>query len=446
VANSTSTALQETLKMKLDYDQLTNCMRCGFCLPACPTFKETGFEAESPRGRISLMKAAVDGIMEPGIRFEDQMNHCLGCRACEPACPADVKYGQLIEQARDAIEAHTTQHRPWVKIVRKLVFNQLFPHQNRMRLLGKGLRLYQKSGLQALTRKTGVVGLFSKHLSAMERIIPDASSKGVAQLLGTRIPAKGEKIATVGMFRGCLMDVLFTETNRKTVELLSEAGFEVVIPPTQNCCGALHAHSGETDQAKSLAINNIRAFQEADVDYIVSNAGGCGAILIEYDHLLHDDAEWYEQATWFAKRVKDISSILLEQGRAIHYAETSSGEPPLRITYQDSCHLKNVMKVGNSPRQLLKSAANVEFIEMQEAGTCCGSAGIYNVTQPDMANQILDHKMTHAKATNAHYLVTSNPGCLLQMKLGIDKHAGNSQMEAVHVVDFLYDRIVRKTD
>jgi glycolate oxidase iron-sulfur subunit len=166
VANSTSTALQETLKIKLDYDQLTNCMRCGFCLPACPTFKETGFEAESPRGRISLMKAAVDGIMEPGIRFEDQMNHCLGCRACEPACPADVKYGQLIEQARDAIETHTTQHRPWVKIVRKLVYRLLFPHQNRMRWLGKGLRLYQKSGLQAFTRKTGIVGLFSKHLSA----------------------------------------------------------------------------------------------------------------------------------------------------------------------------------------------------------------------------------------------------------------------------------------
>ena len=232
-------------------------------MPACPTFKETGVEAESPRGRISLMKAAVDGIMEPGISFEDQMNHCLGCRACEPACPADVKYGQLIEQARDAIETHTEQHRWWVKGVRKAVFKQLFPYPGRMRLLGKSLELYKKTGMQALVRKTGAVRVFSEHLSAMERILPDASSKGIVEKLGTRIPPKGEKIATVGMFRGCLMDVLFTETNIKTVKLLSEAGFEVVIPETQNCCGALHAHSGESDQAKELAKNNIRAFQRS---------------------------------------------------------------------------------------------------------------------------------------------------------------------------------------
>jgi glycolate oxidase iron-sulfur subunit len=435
--------LQETLKIKLDYYQLTNCMRCGFCLPACPTFKETGIEAESPRGRISLMKATVDGLMEPGIHFEDQMNHCLGCRACEPACPADVKYGQLIEQAREAIEMHTVHHRLWVKMVRKLVFKQVFPHQNRMKLLGKGLRLYQITGLQAIVRKTGAVGLFSKHLSAMERILPDASSNGIVEQLGTRIPAKGEKLATVGMFRGCLMDVLFTETNRKTVLLLSEAGFEVIIPPTQNCCGALHAHSGEMDLAKSLARSNIKAFQEAGVDYIVSNAGGCGAILVEYDHLLHSEPEWQEQAAWFAKRVKDISTILIEKGRPLQFAETQTDGSTLRMTYQDSCHLKNVIKGANSPRKLLLGVANVEFTEMADAGTCCGSAGIYNVTQPAMANQILAHKMVNANDAHAQFIVTSNPGCLLQMKLGIDKHAENSEMQAMHIVDFLYDRIVK---
>lgn len=428
MANVSVSALQETLKIKLDYEQLTNCMRCGFCLPVCPTFKETGIEAESPRGRISLMKATVDGLMEPGIRFEDQMNHCLGCRACEPACPADVKYGQLIEQAREAIEMHTVQHRPWVRMVRKLVFKQIFPKQNRMKLLGKGLMLYQKTGLQAVVRKTGVVGLFSKHLSEIERILPDASGNGIVEQLGTRIPAKGEKIATVGMFRGCLMDVLFTETNRKTVMLLSEAGFEVIIPPTQNCCGALHAHSGEMDQAKNLARSNIKAFQEAGVDYIVSNSGGCGAILVEYDHLLDDEPEWQEQATWFAKRVKDISTILQEKGRPLKFAEPQSEKSTLRVTYQDSCHLKNVIKGANSPRKLLNGVANVEFTEMQDVGTCCGSAGIYNVTQPVMANQILDHKMVNANVTHAQYIVTSNPGCLLQMKLGIDKHAENSEM------------------
>jgi glycolate oxidase iron-sulfur subunit len=443
VSSSSTGLLQQTLKVKLDYEQLTNCMRCGFCLPVCPTFKETGIEAESPRGRISLMKATVDGIMEPNLRFEDQMNHCLGCRACEPVCPADVKYGQLIEQARDAIETHTQQHRWWVRGVRKLVFKQLFPYQNRMRLLGSGLHYYKKTGLQSLFRKTGVVGAFSKHLESMEKILPDASGKGIVERLGSRIPAKGEKIATVGMFRGCLMDVMFTETNIKTVQLLSEAGFEVVIPDTQNCCGALHAHSGENDQAKALAKRNIRAFQEAGVDYIVSNAGGCGAILVEYDHLLHDEPEWKESAAWFAKRVKDISAILVEQGRPLQFAETMDHDAQTRITYQDSCHLRNVMHGGNLSRQLLKAVSNVQFVEMQDAGSCCGSAGIYNITQPEMANQILEHKMDHANATGAHYLVTSNPGCLLQMKLGIDKYGQQDRMEAVHIADFLYDRVVK---
>lgn len=445
MSKSQGATLQETLMQKLDYDQLTNCMRCGFCLPACPTFKETGIEAESPRGRISLMKAAVDGLMEPGIRFEDQMNHCLGCRACEPACPADVKYGQLIEQARDAIEVHTTQHRWWVKGVRKLVFKELFPSQQRMQLLGTGLHFYKMSGIQKLVRKTGVVGLFSKHMATMEKILPDASGKGIVERLGTFIPAKGKKLGTVGMFRGCLMDVLFTETNMSTVKLLTEAGFDVVIPESQNCCGALHAHSGESDQAKQLAKSNIRAFKEAGVDYIVSNAGGCGAILVEYDHLLHEEEKWKEDSTWFAKRVKDISSILVEKGRPLRFTDPLSSQGPTRVTYQESCHLRNVMKGSQPTKQLLQRVSNTAYIEMKDSGSCCGSAGIYNMTQPDMANQILEHKMENVNATTASYVVTSNPGCLLQMKLGIDKHGQTGHMEAVHIADFLYDRLVKQS-
>ncbi|MFC4775764.1 (Fe-S)-binding protein [Paenibacillus sp. GCM10023252] len=448
-------------------------MRCGFCLPACPTFKVRGVEAESPRGRIALMKAAVDGLMEPDERFEDQMSHCLGCRACEPACPADVKYGQLIEQAREAIEEHTTQHRSWVKAVRKVVFKGLFPHQNRMKLLGKGLRLYEQSGLQSVVRKTGALKLLPPHLSEMEQILPSTSGQGVAERLGTRIPAKGEKIGTVGMFRGCLMDVMFTETNEKTVKLLSAAGFDVIIPEAQNCCGALHAHSGEMAQAKELAKNNIRVFQEAGVDYIISNAGGCGAILVEYDHLLHDDPQWQEQSAWFASRVKDISSVLVErldqssllslgdkalsggaaaatEQRATAPTAAPNSEPkhdqldklqPVRVTYQDSCHLRNVMKGGSAPRKLLASLPQVDYVEMADAGSCCGSAGIYNITQPEMAGELLDRKMQHANATKAHVIVTSNPGCLLQMKLGIDKHSDSDKVQAVHIVDFLYERM-----
>jgi glycolate oxidase iron-sulfur subunit len=434
--------LAQKLRLRLDEDQLTNCMRCGFCLPACPTFRETGFEAESPRGRIALMKAAADGILEPDQAFEEQMHNCLGCRACEPVCPADVKYGQLIEQARDAIEDHTVSHRWWVKLSRRAAFNFTFPHQNRMRWIGRGLRFYQKSGLRKVVRGAGLMKLFPKHMRDMEQILPDASSRGVVEQIGSRHAAKGEKIAAVGLFRGCIMDVLFTETNIHTVELLTEAGFEVVIPATQNCCGALHAHSGEAEGARSLARKNIQAFKDAGVDYIVSNAGGCGAILTEYDHLLHEDPEWEQDAKWFAKRVIDVSDLLVNHGRVPSFAEST--DQPLRITYQDSCHLRNVMRSSNAPRQLMRQVNGVEFVEMKEADRCCGSAGIYNLTRPEMAAQLLEHKMENANATEAHYLLTSNPGCLLQMKHGIEQHGQSGQMQAVHVVDFLYERMKKQ--
>lgn len=474
MASTNINQMAETLKLKLDEDQLTNCMRCGFCLPACPTFRETGIEAESPRGRIALMKAVHDGLMDPDQAFQEQMDHCLGCRACEPVCPADVKYGQLIEQARDAIQDHAV-HPVHVSLARKLFFRWFFPKQSHMRFLGLLLVVYQKSGLRALVRWMRIMKLFPASMREMEQILPDASFKGVAEKLGTVIPAKGAKIATVGLFRGCIMDVLFTKTNMNTAELLSKAGFEVIIPKEQNCCGALHAHSGEKDQARQMAKRNIAVFQKADVDYVVSNAGGCGAILVEYDHLLHDDPEWEASSAWFAKRVKDVSQLLMEKGRLPEFAEPeakkspgapesskssgSSGSPSessesskvsasstlderetIRVTYQDSCHLRNVMKSGQSPRNLIRRTGNIVFTEMKEADRCCGSAGIYNITQPQMADQILSHKMVHANGTHARYLLTSNPGCLLQMKLGIHKYGRVGEMEAMHIVDFLAER------
>nr|WP_240041078.1 (Fe-S)-binding protein [Paenibacillus ginsengarvi] len=434
------------MKLQLNYDELTNCMRCGFCQAACPTFLETGLEAASPRGRIALMKAVVDGVMEPDQKFREQMDLCLGCRACEPVCPADVKYGHLLEETRDSLEQHE-EHRWFIKAARKVAFKEMFPKPKRMKLVGKLLRTYQKSGLQKIARGTGIMNLFPKNMRDMEKILPEASGRGIVETLGTRVAAKGNKIGTVGMFRGCLMDVMFTQTNLKTVQLLSEAGFEVLIPDTQNCCGALHAHSGEIDAAKSLARQNVRAFREAGVDYIASNAGGCGALLVEYDHLLHDEPEYADDAKWFASRVKDVSQLLLEKGRLPDFAQPAnraSDGQPFTITYQDSCHLRNVMRSSNAPRNLMKRVANVKFVELQGADRCCGSAGIYNIVQTEMANQILEHKMEHVKETNAHVLITSNPGCLLQMKLGIEREHMSDKMEAVHIVDFLYDRLANE--
>lgn len=435
--------LARTLLNKLDYDQLTNCMRCGFCLPACPTFRETGVEPESPRGRIALMKAVADGLMDPDQAFQDQMNHCLGCRACEPVCPADVKYGQLIEQARDAIEDHARHSAP-VTGLRKLMFKGVFPRRGSLKLLGGSLAFYQKSGLRKLVRGSGMMRLFPDHLREMEGILPDATSRGVVEQLGALYPAKGAKIARVALFRGCIMDVMFAGTNVNTVELLSEAGFEVVIPEAQVCCGALHAHSGEMDQAKELAKINISVFKEAGIEYIVSNAGGCGALLVEYDHLLHEDANegMREDARWFSERVVDVSKLIVEKGRIPQFAELQGEASNVTITYQDSCHLRNVMKSSSAPRQLMRGVAGATFIEMKEADRCCGSAGIYNVTQPEMAGQLLEHKMEHAANTNARYMLTSNPGCLLQMKLGIEKHKPPFQMEAMHIVDYLHERLI----
>lgn len=388
------------------------------------------------------MKAVTDGIMVPDQAFEDQMNHCLGCRACEPACPAGVQYGQLIEQARDAIEDHK-EHKTWVKVTRKAAFKTVFPHQERMKWVGRGLQFYQKSGLRTVAHASGAMKLFPKHMRDMEKILPDASGKGVVEKIGDRHPAKGEKVATVALFRGCIMDVLFTETNIHTVDLLTAAGFEVVIPREQNCCGALHAHSGEAEGARDLATRNIKTFKSAGVDYIVSNAGGCGAILTEYDHLLHEDPQWRDDAVWFAERVVDISDLLVRAGRSLDFSQdkTQGVAEPVRITYQDSCHLRNVMKSADAPRKLMRQVEGAQFIEMKNADRCCGSAGIYNVTQPVMAGQILDHKMEHVEATGASYLLTSNPGCLLQMKHGIDEQGLSGQMKAVHIVDFLHERM-----
>jgi glycolate oxidase iron-sulfur subunit len=316
------------------------------------------------------------------------------------------------------------------------VFKGLFPHPRRMRLLGGTLKLYQRTGMRSLVHRTGLMRVFPEHLRDMEAILPAASAQGVIERIGAVHPAKGESIATVALFRGCLMDILFTDTNEKSVRLLTEAGFTVLIPDTQTCCGALHAHSGETKDAKGLAKRNIEAFRQAGVDYIVSNAGGCGASLTEYGHLLHNEEEWREAAESFSQRVIDISELLFQKGRKLSF--TGKAE---RVTYQDSCHLRNVMRAGSAPRSLLRQVEGMEFKEMMEADRCCGSAGIYNLTQPEMAGQLLERKMGHAASTKAEYVLTSNPGCLLQMKNGVRKHCADGKMQAEHIVDFLYDRL-----
>jgi glycolate oxidase iron-sulfur subunit len=270
----------------------------------------------------------------------------------------------------------------------------------------------------------------------MDRVLPNATSRGVTQRLGTIIPARGEPRGRVGLFRGCIMDVIFADTNEKTARLLSAAGYDVVIPEAQRCCGALAAHAGEERESLKLARHNIRVFKEAGVDWIASNAGGCGAQLVEYPHLLREVAD----ARWFSERVKDVSE-LLAAGNPLPL-----GKVKQRLTYQDSCHLRNGMGCSDQPRKLLASIPGADFVEMFESGRCCGSAGIYNITQPEMSMNLLDEKMEHVGETEANVLVTSNPGCLLQMQLGIHRAGLDDRMRAVHLVDLLAESVEQGWD
>lgn len=435
--SSKQTEIQQTFQQQMDEKELLNCMRCGFCLPSCPTYIESGQqETHSPRGRIALMKAVRDGVIEPDEDVEHSLNLCLGCRACEPVCPSGVKYGRLLEDARDIIQQHKKQSIP-VKLVRRVVFKGLFPSQSRMRKAAGLLRFYQTSGLQTAARKTGMLKVLPPHLRLMEQALPKVPRQQKSRL--TEYKAAGPARKRVAFFTGCLMDTVFSSTNEATIQLLQLAGCDVIVPPIQTCCGALHGHSGEKEQAKQLAKRNIEAFEQIDADAIVMNAGGCSAFLSDYDHLLCDDPDFQKRSEVFSKKITDISDILVELE---FHRRMPLALPEQVITYQDSCHLRNGMGVLHAPRVLMKAIHGVSFKEMKDSGRCCGSAGIYNILQPKMSMQILDHKMTEASQTKAAAIVTSNPGCQLQMAAGIKRSGHSPSMRAVHLADLLLEAVL----
>ncbi|MFS0785579.1 (Fe-S)-binding protein [Shouchella sp. 1P09AA] len=435
--------VQEGFKERMDYDELLNCMRCGFCLPSCPTYIESGKnELHSPRGRIALMKGVVDGDIEPDEEVKRSLDMCLGCRACEPVCPSGVKYGHLLEEARDIIYQEEKQSLP-VKGLRHLVFAQLFPYQQRMVGLMGLVRFYQQTGVQSFTRKLGVLKAFPETMQIMEHVLPPIPKRKDIKNRPTQLKSLHKtRKKQVAFFSGCLMDTVFMQTNEATKKLLQYAGCDIVIPKTQACCGALHGHSGEKERAKEMAKRNIIAFEEASVDYIITNAGGCGAFLVDYDHLLKAEPEWAQRAQAFTAKIKDVTAILVE---------LDFHKQPLQlddeiVTYQDSCHLRNGQKTFKEPRLLLQSIQGATYVEMNNADRCCGSAGIYNMLEPKMSMQILDYKMTQTKQTKAQTIVTANPGCLLQMMVGIEKHGDPETMRAVHIVDLLLEAVENARD
>ena len=424
--------MQDSFKEHVNEEYIMDCMRCGFCLPACPTYLATDQdETHSPRGRIALMKAMRDGDVVWDGSVEEAFDVCLGCRACEPACPAGVQYGALIEETRVAIQ----QVKPKSikeKGLRTVAFNHLFADQKKMATTVKLVQFYQKSGLQKVTRKIGFLDLFPPFMKEMEGVLPsiEAKRKNANEIKTSKV--------NVAFFAGCLMDTLFQETNRKTIELLEKLGANVLIPIEQQCCGALHGHSGELAKGLQNARINIEAFDSDAYDYIVNNAGGCGAFLSEYGKHLESDPQYKEKAARFSEKSIDISSLFVKLGLN-ERMKTRQLQTNAIVTYQDSCHLRNVNHVFLEPRLLLQDAPGFEYKELIDAGSCCGSAGIYNLLQPEMARRILDAKMKGVKALQPAIVVTSNPGCLMQMQVGIQREGLDQEMKAMHIVDFLFD-------
>jgi glycolate oxidase iron-sulfur subunit len=409
------------------YEDYARCIHCGLCLNACPTYRLWNLEADSPRGRIHQMIHVEQGEVSVTDSFVDHIDKCLDCRACETACPSGVEYGKLVEYARARIERD--YRRPLLsRIARDMVYRRLLPYPKRVATVARVLRFYQRSGLQSLARSTGIVKLLG--LDKRERLLPRVDTHFFYDRLGKTFPAAGERRARVAFFAGCVANVTFAELNAATIRVLTANGCDVVVPDGQACCGALAAHAGVRDVARELARNNLRAFLLDDVDAVVTNAAGCGSTLKEYDRLFTPGEPEYGQASAFAKKTRDVTEFLAGLGLS-----ASLKALPLRVTYQDSCHLLHGQKVREAPRKLLRFIPGLDLVELPHSDLCCGSAGVYNVTQTDASLELLAEKMHCASATGAQIIATSNPGCLLQMRAGAEMH--HTDQQVLHVIELL---------
>jgi glycolate oxidase iron-sulfur subunit len=415
------------------YEDYARCVHCGLCLNHCPTYRLWQLEADSPRGRIRQMILVKEGQLSLSSGFVDHIDKCLDCRSCETACPSGVEYGKLVEHARAKIEAE--YRRPWLtRVMRKTVFERLLPFPRRIVVVAALLKFYQRSGLQAAARATGILNLLG--LADRERLLPRIDDAFFFNQLGKTFPAQGEPRARVAFFAGCIANVTFSELNEATIRVLTANGCEVVVPSGQLCCGALAAHAGVREAARDLACKNIRAFGGADFEAIVTNAAGCGSTLKEYDHLFGESDPEYAEAAAFRSKVRDVTEFLAELGLSAKLRAIQE-----RVTYQDSCHLLHGQRVREAPRQLLRAIPGLEFVELPYSDICCGSAGVYNVTQTEASLELLSEKMSNARKTGARFIATANPGCLLQLRAGAEIH--KTGQEVLHVVELL-DRAMER--
>ncbi|MGC2831587.1 MAG: glycolate oxidase subunit GlcF [Candidatus Acidiferrum sp.] len=406
-------------------DIIDKCVHCGFCLPVCPTYVLWNEEMDSPRGRIYLMKIAGEGAATINPQWVSHFDSCLGCMACMTACPSGVDYGKLIEATRAQIERHHPRSHS-EKFHRRFLF-AVFTRPDRLRLLRWPLLAYQKSGLQSLVRAIGLLKLFPKRLQSMEALMPKLEKiEHVAEIT----PAQGEKRARVGLLLGCVQREFFPQVNAASARVLAAEGCEVVAPKEQPCCGALMIHAGEEEGALALARRTIDVFERANVDTIVTNAAGCGSNVKEYGHLLRDDPNYADRAKAFAAKCKDITEVLTELT-----PRATRNPMRLRVAFHDSCHLQHAQGVRSQPRQLLANIPGLELTEIPETAICCGSAGIYNLVQPDAANALGDRKAQLIAPLNAEVVATGNPGCLLQLQSSLARLGRETPV--VHTIQLL---------
>ena len=418
---------QKELQRILDKKLLKECVHCGLCLDYCPTYRVLGHEADSPRGRIYQIRQVYEGkISADDPDFREHIYCCLDCRACQTACPSGVQYGAIIEAARAIAEPIT----PSEKTVGRAILGTVFTRKPLLDAAGLGLRLYQRTGLQSILRKSGALRILPERLREMEAMLAPAQG-GIRRFVAPQVtPARGAVRYRVGFIEGCIMPQLFGDTNAATVRVLAANGCVVFSPPKQGCCGALQMHTGDRETARDLARRNVDAFDGLGLDAIIINAAGCGSTLKEYGHLLSDDAAYAERADDFARKVKDVSEFLA----AIDLVPPTK-PVPLKVTYQDACHLVHGQGIRNQPRKLLRAIPGLELVEMYESDVCCGSAGIYNLTHPELSVKLLEQKMDHVLATGATGIVAPNPGCTMQLAYGARRRGVDLQL--FHVVDLL---------
>jgi glycolate oxidase iron-sulfur subunit len=404
----------------LDYEKALSCIHCGLCLSSCPTYLETGNENDSPRGRIYLMRAVQDGRLPVAGTAVRHIDLCLGCRACEAVCPSGVPYGDLLEHTRDHVEKNYS--RPFFqRLLRRLVIQNILPFSGRMRAALLPARFARWTGLEKWLPPFAREALSLVPAQARAAVLPEIAP-------ATTGPRRGR----VGFIRGCVMNVMFGPTNLNSIRLLNAAGYDVITPAGQECCGALYAHSGNMERARECARANIAAFARHECDAIIINAAGCGSSLKEYGNWLGHEP----QAAQFGAKVKDLTEWLVTSG----FLSTARLNPSAgRVTWHDACHLAHAQRITQQPRELVKAVAGKNFVDLPEADVCCGSAGTYNLTETEMAGRLQRRKTENILKTRADLVITSNPGCLLQIRAGLEK--AGSRAQVMHIADYLAQAI-----